>query len=325
MAVCEGWMLCLACVLAGVCVPGLAVSAEARGDSPITAKCIRAGGFAILTNRLHPGNRIGYRFHEHTPIVFGDVPATEKDAGIDRAATERLEQRYAKRLGVATSTIAVKEEGWVPQKWTFYLAPAADGVDLLLVVETFDVGIASYYGVQQCFRLSGKTNATWRREIAETPAFSEYDLWKGPEKDRSAKTSLTYVPRKGAWRSLPAGESSVGARTPLGVRIDGERTGGKIHNMPKVGAYEALMTDPIDGGLIVRTDPGRTWVCGICWERTSHVTDHHPADCLHSIVNIGGIPPKSKRAVRGKIYWFKGTLEQLGERWRREFGNGPGK
>jgi hypothetical protein len=50
------------------------------------------------------------------------------------------------------------------------------------------------------------------------------------------------------------------------------------------------------------------------------VTDHHPADCLHGIVNIGGIPPKSKRSIRGKIYWFQGTLDDLAKRWRRDFG-----
>ena len=60
-------------------------------------------------------------------------------------------------------------------------------------------------------------------------------------------------------------------------------------------------------------------VCGICWERTSHVTNHHPADCLHAVVNIGNIPPFSRRAFRGKIYWFKGSKKDLAEHYASDF------
>ena len=89
--------------------------------------------------------------------------------------------------------------------------------------------------------------------------------------------------------------------------------------MPEVGPYHARMLDPIDCGLIARVDKVQTWVCGIYWERTTHVSDHHPADCLHAIVNIGGIPAHAKRALRGKIYWFKGTLQDLFDHWKRDF------
>lgn len=291
----------------------------AMGDSPITVELADKRGFATFTNRLHPGNRIGYRFHEHTPIVYGQIPADNASAGIDPPSVMKLEQRFASRPGVLINVIDVKDEAWAPQQWTFYLAPTHDGIDLLLTVAAADVGLNEYYGVQQCFRMSGKTNAAWRRAIAETPAFSEFDLWNVAERDDSQKTSLSYVLRKGQWQALPAMKQSVGARTPLGVAIDTERTGGKIKTMPTVGPYEALMTDPIDSGLITRVNKDHTWVCGIYWQATSHITDHHPADCLHSIVNIGGIPPKSKRAIRGKIYWFKETPDDLLCRWRRDF------
>jgi len=42
----------------------LATAVEA---SPIQIELF--GEFASFTNALHPGNRIGYRFHEHTPLV----------------------------------------------------------------------------------------------------------------------------------------------------------------------------------------------------------------------------------------------------------------
>ncbi|MBN1342651.1 MAG: hypothetical protein JXQ73_08230 [Phycisphaerae bacterium] len=309
-------------VLALTCLGGIALASQPSAKSPITVELVRGNGFATFTNRAQPDNRIGYRFHEHTPITHGNVPAANKDADIDPDATAKLESSFARRPDVTVNRIKVDEKDWTPQVWTFYLVPVADGIDMLLVVETADLGLNAYYGVQQCFRMSGKTNAEWRRTIAETPAFSEYDLWKGEATNADSKTSLTHVLRKGKWQVLPAGADTVGARTPLGLRIDSQRTGGKLETMPKVGPYEARMLEPIDSGLITRADRQGTWVCGIYWDRTSHVTDHHPADCLHAIVNIGGIPPKSKRAVRGKIYWFKGTLDDLRERWGRDFSHG---
>lgn len=289
------------------------------GDSPITAGLLPKKGFATFTNRLHPNNRIGYRFHEHTPIVHGRVPTSDQQAGIDPAQVAGRQRDFSGRSGAVKYTLPVRGKGWVDQHWTFYLAPVADGIDLLLVVEAGKTGLNDYYGIQQCFRMSGKTNQQWRRAIAETPAFSEYDRWNSTQENDAGKTSLTCVLRGGAWAALPATPEAVGARTPIGLRFDTDRTRGRIETMPKVGPYDAHMLDPIDCGLIARTNREKTWVCGIFWERTSHVTDHHPADCLHAIVNIGGIPPGSKRAVRGKIYWFKGTLDNLRNRWQRDF------
>jgi hypothetical protein len=286
---------------------------------PITVQLFEGRGFATFTNRLHPDNQIGYRFHEHAPILCGQVPESLRTAGIDPDEVTTVEQSFAARPGVQKHVVHIDQEKWAPQQWVFYLSPVDDGVELLLVVETRDTGLNEYYGIQQCFRMSGRTNADWRREIAETPAFSEYDLWNAEKKDGSRRTSLTHVLRKSEWADVPATDGTVGARTPLGMRVDTLRSGGRLDTMPTVGPYEAKMLDPVDCGLIVRTDKEGRWVCGIFWDRTSHVTDHHPADCLHSIVNIGGIPPHARRAIRGKIYWFKGSLGDLLERWRRDW------
>ena len=83
---------------------------------------------------------------------------------------------------------------------------------------------------------------------------------------------------------------SVGCRTPLGLRIDGERTAAASAAMTTFGAYEARMLTPVD--------LEGTWYHG-AWEATSHVTNHRSADCLHAIVNIGNIPPHARRAIRG--------------------------
>jgi len=282
--------------------------------SPFTVK--NEGIFVTFTNHLHPNNRIGYRIFEHTPIVFGKVPRNIQEAGIDLPQLAKLEKELSKRPEVLTVKHHINQEHWIRQDWTFYLAPTHDGIDILLLVDTFDMGLPSYYGIQQCFRMSGHTNAPWRQKIAKTPAFSEYDLW-AQEENQLYKTSLTWVRRNGQWQTLPAIKEAVGARTPLGLLIDNKRMKGKL--MSKVGPYEAKMLEPVDDGLITRSNLEGTWISGIFWEGTSHLTNHHPADCLHTIVNIGGIPSHSKRAVRGKIYWFRGTKMDLAKSFQRDF------
>ena len=278
--------------------------------------------FATILNSQHSGNRIGYRFFEHSPIPYGEVPLSPQQGGFDLNIVSQLEDRYKNnpRIFVFTQLIP-KDESWVKQNWTFYMSPVNDGIEILLVVRTFGEGLPEYYGVQQCFRMTGETNSSqWRKTIALTPAFSEYDLW---EQEGALKTSLTYIVRNGKWECLMAQKEAVGARTPAGVGIDFLRTNGQ----PKshVGPYKAEMLAPIDFPLITRMDKSDQWVCGINWENSSHVTNHHPADCLHSIINIGGIPPFSKRAFRGKIYWFEGNTNDLMEHYEADFKQPNGK
>ncbi len=285
-------------------------------EPPIRIELTREN-FATMTNKLQKGNRIGYRFHEHKPIAYGTVPLSDRQANIDIDEINKLEADYRKAENVFVFTQNInKDADWSKQDWTFYMKPVNDGVEILLTVETYNEGLPAYYGIQQCFRLGGATNKEWRRTIADTPAFSEFDLWNRQTAD-SEKQSLTYIMRNHNWEVLPADEKTLGARTPAGVSIDFLRTNG--NPMSEVGPYQAFMLAPIDFGLITRMDQSKTWVCGIYWQNTTHVTNHHPADCLHSIVNVGNVPPFSKRAITGKIYWFKGNLDSLAYHYKRDF------
>ena len=273
--------------------------------------------FATMINALHKGNRIGYRFHEHSPISYGSIPVSNKAANINIERVKTLEDSYMSSSNVFIYEHKIEKDSlWSKQDWTYYLKPVHDGVEMLLVIQTYDEGLPEYYGVQQCFRMSGKTNQEWRKKIANTPAFSEYDLWNS-QMPNIEKKSLTYVLRDKKWQAIPANEKSTGARTPMGVEIDDLRTNGQP--MPEVGPYKAKMLDPIDNGLITRVNLSESWVCGIHWQYTSHVTDHHPADCLHAIINIGNIPPYSKKAILGKIYWFEGNKENLNDQYKNDF------
>ena len=293
------------------------VFAATVADSPVEIEV--AGDFASFTHRGHTDNRMGYRFHEHTPLVYGDVPPAGEEARKVNTLAEKEAARFKKRPGMKVYRKRVHEEGWVPQSWTFYLAPVQDGADMLFLVETEDVGLPEFYAVQQCFRLSGATNAEWRQKYARTPAFSEYDLWAKAPQDAS-KTSLAWVLRGGTLQQLPACKETVGCRTADGIDFDTRRSGGHLDTLKEVGPYKARMLENCDNGLILRTSQDGGWSTGLYWERTTHLTDHHPADCLHAIVNIGGIPPHAKRALHGKIYWLKGGGEELVKHCKHDFG-----
>lgn len=279
--------------------------------------------FISLLNKSHPGNRIGYRIFEREPIVYGSVPA-DAGAEIDRPKAEAIEKEYAARTGVFVRSIEVSEAGWVPQTWTYYIVPVAEGFETLWVITTKETGLNEYYAAQQCFRMSGKTNEQWRHKIALTPAFSEYDLWAEQETDGLPRTSLSFVRRNHRWEALPAIRNHTCCRTPLGVKMDTARSAGDLAKLADMFSYEPYapthFEPDIDNGLATRSNLENSWVCSLYWQRTTHVNNHHPADCLHPVVNLGPIRPHSKRAIRGKIYWMKASRDELFARWQKEFG-----
>ncbi len=160
-------------------------------DIPIKVMATGKKGFATFSNDLHPGNSIGYRFFEHSPLTHGDIPESNvsDDPELNKEKIDEIEWFFSTQPGVFIYKKVVEQtDDWIKQDWIFYLAPVHDGIDLLLLVNTFDEGLPAYYGIQQCFRMSGKTNEPWRQKVATTPAFSEYDLWE-KEKELVEKTS----------------------------------------------------------------------------------------------------------------------------------------
>lgn len=292
------------------------IAVEAKHPETSIRVSLVGTGYATIVNDRHPNQRLGYRFHEHSPLAYGLVPTSDADAGIRAEDVSRLEANFRGTPGVVVfQHNQLSDADWTQQDWTYFLRPVSNGVELLWIVATHDAGLPEFYGVQQCFRLSGSTNAEWRQKIARTPEFSEYDLW-AKQGDTANRTSLTYVLRNGAWQALPAGDSAVGARTPLGIKVDRRRSADRL--MERVGPYQAEMLEPVDDGPFVRNNLSQTWATGIYWQGTSHVTVHHPADCLHTIVNIGQIPAQSRRAIRGKIYWLAGDKHDLKEHFRND-------
>ena len=282
--------------------------------------------FLSFANNLHPGNVIGYRLIEHLPIVHGRVPTETLGRAIAEKA-EALQRHFATRKDVCVHRVNVGDltrHPWVPQTWTFYIVPIADGFDLLWVIETGDIGLNECYSVQQCFRMTGWANEAWRKTIAESPAFSEYDLWQEQSRANQPRTSLSWVVRNGGWQPIPPVDAHIVCRTPLGQQIDLDRSGGDLTRIPGMeppfqAATASTFDPPIDDGLVARCDRDGNWVNALWWENTTHISNHHPADCLHSFVNLGPLAANSKKALRGRIYWAKITKDELLARWRAEF------
>ena len=73
-------------------------------------------------------------------------------------------------------------------------------------------------------------------------------------------------------------------------------------------------------GLILRESNDGEWVMGIAWERFLSAQGHNPWKCMHLSVNVGPLAQGESREIRGKIYLFKGTKEELLERYQSDFG-----
>jgi hypothetical protein len=72
-------------------------------------------------------------------------------------------------------------------------------------------------------------------------------------------------------------------------------------------------------GLLIRVSREGDWVAGIAWEEFVSVQGHNPWMCMHHSVRLGPLKPGQSRKIRGRVYLFKGTREDLWEKHRGQF------
>ncbi len=209
------------------------------------------------------------------------------------------EQRYFRSYNNGVAHFRYKEEDRLYRVVVF--KAAADGVDVWIWLES-EMEIPGSYIVQACFRLSGATNKKWRRKIALVPELSEFDLWAIGD-----TLSLTYVYKNNNWHNIEAKNERVFYYTSAGIELQQHQNisvdNGKI----------------IPHGLIIREIRDGKSVAGMYWERTIMVSNHHPADCIHSFVDLGPVMPGEKNVVHGKLYWFKGNKNDFLFHWQQDF------
>ena len=196
-------------------------------------------------------------------------------------------------------------------EWT--LKPVSDGVWITLQVTT-QTQLPGVYGLQQCLRFTGNNNEYWRRKVAHTPFLSEFDLQAFGEPN----LTLSYARQNDRWLVFPVPYTTL--FTPAG------------HSLPSMDSKQW-----IDHGLVVRqtvdrkaapewywelTAPGADWntiSAGMYWDRTLYVSNRHPADCLHAVVDFGPLEPCESHTLHGKFYWIEGDRDDLLAIWRKDF------
>jgi hypothetical protein len=84
---------------------------------------------------------------------------------------------------------------------------------------------------------------------------------------------------------------------------------------------EKWPTSPVNatGGLMLRESADGQWVAGIAWERFISAQGHNPWECLHLCIRVGPLARGESRTIRGRIYLFMGTRDDLLRRYRRDF------
>lgn len=204
-------------------------------------------------------------------------------------------------------------EGNGQQQREFFFQPVEDGVKMWMRLTT-QIPIQGCYLVQQCLRFTGAQNWSLRRNIACVPFLSELDVQAMGHPD----LTLTYVRQGGEWLRFPA--RHILFATPLGRSMREHEWEGPVDHGLIV--RETLDRKVVPASYFRRTASGETWdrvASGMYWERTAWVSNRHPADCVHAVVDLGPLSAGESRTVHGRFYWIEGTKEDLFAAWHREF------
>jgi hypothetical protein len=275
----------------------------------------------------------GYRFVEHwpngTPAPLPHEPAAtidlpphsggemaRSDGWLDNwqtayaGAGDPLQLHFHCFADGSAVTSVVENGGLQERRWHFL--PEQNGVRLWMTLRAREA-IRGSYIVQQCLRLSSGIGQDFRRTVARVPYLSELLM----QALGNANETITWACAAGHWQPFPVPHTRY--HTEAGAGIDANSAG------------------HIDYGLIVRESAPRnrapasywravapdaaweTWAAGLYWERAVTISNRHPADCLHVNVDLGPLDAGASRTVRGKVYWIKGTKDDLLADCRQEF------
>jgi hypothetical protein len=202
--------------------------------------------------------------------------------------------------------------------------PVADGLDTWMWLEPAKA-IPGSFLVEQCLRMSGAGNTEKRRRQSFVPELSEYDHW-----DRGDMRGLSFVRPGDSWRRVEpvlnyAKQSDIKQAWEY-ISKFGQGNVFPKSDFPTPAGFtvaevgNGVAADRrIPSGLIVRESADGKTVAGMYWERSARVSTHYPADCLHALVDLGPAGGSRPQVVRGKVYWLKGTKDDLLARWKKDF------
>jgi hypothetical protein len=196
--------------------------------------------------------------------------------------------------------------------WEFQPDPSGVLISATLTTEDDLPGI---FGLQQCLRFTGAFNQAWRRQVACTPFLSEFDLQAIGQPNRT----LTYARFQEAWYPFPVPYTEL--ITPAAIHIPQFDPAGMVdHGLIIRQTVDRSISPEWYWELVAPGTQWQTLSSGMYWERTLSISNRHPADCLHALVNFGPLPAGGKRTIYGKFYWIQGDREDLLNIWCRDFG-----
>jgi hypothetical protein len=325
---------------------GIALLAAAPAGAPLRV-LLEKSSVVTLVRLDDPSRYVGYRIVENDPIL-----TAEPVAGYDALPRRKGAYPPPPLPGEAFADAAIPR-GEYSQTWkasfedkTYFFRsgkdgtawfraavpggtrvsvfkPVADGLDAWMWLEPA-AEIRGSYLVEQCLRMSGVGNTFKRRQSSFVPELSEYDLW-----DRGDMRGLSFVRQGTSWtRIAPVLAYGQQSEIKQGWEFiskyhDGKWTGDEFPT-PAGFTVDQVRTRipagrPTTVGLIVRESTDGKSVAGMYWERAARVATHYPADCLHALVDLGSAPAARPPVVRGKVYWFTGTKDDLLARWKKDF------
>ena len=290
-----------------------------------------------LRNRLHPDQMPALRYYEFDAGNQGDIPADNRSAAIDARDDEELLQQFAARPGArVTHFTAYADEGHtLPFEMHYHWAETTDGIDILLEIKTGDHGLPRWFLHDSEIGACGANNTNTDYHFA--PAFSEHMWWQREALNGfESMTGLAWVRRNNQWFNIAGGtkwsivtHAQDKVKVWRKLRVDflteyGTAFFGPADKLPAIPGQNLTGYLMMDNGPLVRTSWDAEWVLGTYWENTAKVYTHCYADCMHTVFNIGNIPAHSRRLLRGKIYWFRGNLNDLQAKLARNFPESTG-
>ncbi len=140
----------------------------------------------------------------------------------------------------------------------------------------------------------------------------------GPEKTRNRQFANTKT-----WFSSASGLKRLAGKAPREIHYNHELKKLITKEADAKGRYAwsekwpRAEVDAVDG-LIIRESTDGRWVTGIAWDRFLAAQGHNPWECMHLSVRVGPLKRGETRLVKGRVYLFQGTKEDLLKKYKQD-------
>lgn len=173
---------------------------------------------------------------------------------------------------------------------------------------------AVHDGAEMTLTVTNRSDHDWPQLAAIIPCFSP-----GPETTRNQQFTNTHT-----YFNSSQGLRPLAMKTPREIHFNRRHRAAVNAEADSRSKYAWSFKWPKSDiesmdGLIIRESTDHSWVTGIAWERFVSVQGHNPWQCMHLSIKIGPLKKGETRTIRGRIYLFQGTKEDLLACYKRDF------